>query len=541
MLMVLSRSTSFAELLERARSAERAGQLPDARSAYSAALRILPPAGQAAHASEIIRWIGSAHLKEGDSEAAIDCFTASLTIAELNADSSNEAYALNSIAACHLQAGELDQADHFYSAAATRGVEVEGESNRLKLLGMVHHNRGIIANIRGELDSALECYLASLEVFNSLGEDKFRAQLLNNLGMIYTDLRRWQDARTCFEQSRSLSSELGDLRTSVTVETNLAELHLLQGELAEARESCDRAFELASQLEHHLALGEVYKWYGVIYRETGKLNLAEAHLRTATEIAEKYSSPLLVGEVQRELAEVYRILERNRDALLALNYAHRIFNDLRAELDLADTDRRLHDLEDIFLEVVRKWGESIESKDLYTAGHCQRVADYGCMLAREVGFDEQTLVWFRMGAFLHDVGKTAIPAGLLNKEGALSADEWLLMKQHTLRGVELIEPIQFPWDIAPMVRSHHERWDGSGYPDGLEARSIPLAARILCVADVFDALTTTRSYREAFSHEKALEIMEADCGRIFDPELFYLFKNRISAGFVSPGTESLAT
>lgn len=477
----------------------------------------------AAQASSIMRWQGTAFLSAGDSEAATDCYTVSICVAELAGDELNQAHTLNAWAALCWQGGELDRADDLYSAA----LAIANKKNDARLVAMVRQNQGVVSNIRGDLEAALAHYNASLALYRDVGESRFLPMLLNNLGMIYTDLRDWDKAETSFTESAELCEAIEDLRTRVMVETNLAELFCLRRNYSRARESCDAAFEIASRIEHQLGLGEVYKWYGVVYRETGKFNLAEAHLRNATSIAERYSSPLLAGEAQRELAEVYRFQDKNRDALLSLNYAHRVFNDLRAELDLADTDRRLHDLEEIFLAVVRKWAESIESKDRYTAGHCERVADYGTNLARAVGFDEQTLVWFRMGAFLHDVGKTAIPAELLNKQGTLDKEEWALMQQHTLRGVELLEPIDFPWDILPMVRSHHERWDGRGYPDGLSGRAIPLSARILCVADVFDALTTTRSYRNAFTVEEALRIMAADSGKIFDPELFALFQAQV--------------
>jgi putative nucleotidyltransferase with HDIG domain len=507
-----------------AREAEKQGHFARARALYNEALHKLNGPAAASNAAAVIRWIGTTHLQEGDTSAAEDSYEASLQIAELNADSQSEGYALNSLGILNWHAGQLDLAEDFYARAKSIAVR----TGHARLLAMVSQNQGVIANIRGKMDQALNFYNESLAAYRSISEEQYLPTLLNNLGMIYTDLRNWDEAEQSFAESASLCETLGDSRTRVMVETNLAELFFLKGDLSRARDRCDIAFELAHRYEHRLGLGEVYKWYGVIYRETEKYSLAETHLRSALEIAEQYSSPLLAGETQRELADVYRAQDRNQDALIALNYAQRVFNDLSAELDLADVDRRLQDLQDIFLQVVRKWGESIESKDLYTAGHCERVADYSSLLARKVGFDEQTLVWFRMGAFLHDVGKTAIPAEILNKEGKLSDEEWLLMKEHTVRGVELLSNIEFPWDVRPMVRSHHERWDGTGYPDGLRGRAIPLSARILCVADVFDALTTTRSYRKAFTVTEALEIMRKDSGKIFDAELFSLFEHVVA-------------
>ena len=132
-----------------------------------------------------------------------------------------------------------------------------------------------------------------------------------------------------------------------------------------------------------------------------------------------------------------------------------------------------------------------------------------------------------MGAILHDVGKVDIPSEILNKPGALRAEEWSIMQGHPERGVELLADVDFPWDIRPMVLHHHEHWDGSGYPHGLSGEGIPVAARVLCVADVFDALTTTRSYRSAFTPEAALEIMQGDTGHIFDPKLFEIFERLV--------------
>src|SRR5690606_25841802 len=105
------------------------------------------------------------------------------------------------------------------------------------------------------------------------------------------------------------------------------------------------------------------------------------------------------------------------------------------------------------------------------------------------------------------VGKIEVPAEILNKPGKLTSEEWREMQAHTTAGDRIVAELEFPWDIGPIVRSHHERWDGSGYPDGISGDAIPLTARILCIADVYDALTTTRSYRPALSREEALEIM----------------------------------
>jgi putative nucleotidyltransferase with HDIG domain len=187
-------------------------------------------------------------------------------------------------------------------------------------------------------------------------------------------------------------------------------------------------------------------------------------------------------------------------------------------------DARLAGLESTFLNIVAEWGQSIESADRYTQGHCERVANYACSLAAAAGVEPEVLLWFRMGALLHDVGKIVVPPEILNKDGAFTPEERRLMQHHPDAGVELLGGIEFPWDIRPMVRHHHEAWDGSGYPQGLAGEDIPLSARILCVADVYDALATDRPYRPAFSHAETLRIMAAESGTRLDPRLFALFQ-----------------
>jgi putative nucleotidyltransferase with HDIG domain len=217
------------------------------------------------------------------------------------------------------------------------------------------------------------------------------------------------------------------------------------------------------------------------------------------------------------------MMHRNREALQALNTSHRLFFRMRAHRHLADVRGRIQRLERRFLDMVKQWGNSIESKDRYTHGHCTRVADYACALARELGFDEATLFWFRIGALLHDVGKVVVPSDILNKKASLTTEERQIMEGHAAAGADLLKDLEFPWDVLPMVRHHHERWDGDGYPSRLRGPEIPLSARILCVADVYDALTTHRPYRPARSVDDAIAIMSEDSGRVFDPEILTRF------------------
>jgi putative nucleotidyltransferase with HDIG domain len=259
-----------------------------------------------------------------------------------------------------------------------------------------------------------------------------------------------------------------------------------------------------------------------VYRETGRHALAESRLRSAIELAVSTGSILSEAEADREMALLYQSMGRNQEALRLLNAAHRLFGRLDARVDLVDVSTKVGRLEETYLAVVRDWGQSIESSDSYTHGHCERVAGYAVALAQELGLEEEKQTTIRIGAYLHDLGKVRVPHEILNKAGKLTPDELRVIQMHPTWGLELLATVEFPWDIKPIIRWHHERYDGTGYPDRLKGDEIPLNAQIICIADVFDALTTTRSYRPALSLQDALVKIE-ECRSWWRPDVYQAF------------------
>jgi putative two-component system response regulator len=156
---------------------------------------------------------------------------------------------------------------------------------------------------------------------------------------------------------------------------------------------------------------------------------------------------------------------------------------------------------------------TIEARDPYTSGHCQRLARYATALGERLGLDRDQLVALNRGAFLHDVGKIAIPDAVLLKPGRLTPSERALMQQHTVIGDKLCSELRLLEEVRPIVRHHHERPDGTGYPDGLEGEDIPLLARILSVVDVYDALRTQRPYKEALPADRAIRELREEAAR----------------------------
>lgn len=166
----------------------------------------------------------------------------------------------------------------------------------------------------------------------------------------------------------------------------------------------------------------------------------------------------------------------------------------------------------------------VEQRDKHTADHCARVAVTSVALGVGLQLDRPNLLALYLGGFVHDVGKIGVPDAILFKPDKLSDEEWPVMEAHTVYGEEICRPLSSLRSLLPIIRNHHERWDGSGYPDGLSGTKIPLLARVLQVVDIYDALTNPRPYKHAFSTARALEVLEEEAARGWrDREITALF------------------
>ena len=519
-------SGTVTQLVQQAQSLERQGHRDEARGFYESAL-MEHASHDSPFAAELVRLIGRTYMLDADYDAADVSARVALGISERAHDDTGRGHATNMLACIRWKQGDLDDAERLFTSART----LARASGDARLAAMTATNLGNIAAIRGDEPTALRFHESGLADARAAGLADQAMHALNNLGMLHAQLDDFNAARRSFTEALDIGTVLGDSSIRIIVELNIARLCIRQGDQPAARAACDRATALARQTGETLSQGEAEHIYGMVARASGDDVAAEAHFRTAERIAEERQDQIQLGETARELSELYRGQGRNRETLQKLNQAHRHFAHLRARREMADVDRRTARLESDFLDVVRRWGDSIESKDEHTQGHCIRVADLSCALWAHVADENDgSVFWFRIGALLHDVGKLMVPAEVLNKPGKLTEEEWDLVRKHPSAGVELLADIEFPWDVRPIVESHHERWDGKGYPHGLAGEQIPLMARVLCIADVYDALTSRRSYKRAFTHEEAMEIMRTDVGTQFDPTLFEAFEEVVKDG-----------
>ncbi len=232
------------------------------------------------------------------------------------------------------------------------------------------------------------------------------------------------------------------------------------------------------------------------------------------------SEPELIQEIERLRAELAR---REREAADKERQLERYAADLRETFK--QERARSQELQRSYVATVRALSNAVEARDAYTGKHAERVTAYGMEIARVLGLASAGMPEIEFGFLLHDIGKVAIPDAILYKPDKLTEKERALMAQHPLIGAQIVGGIEFLAHATEVVRSHHERWDGEGYPDGLEGEEIPIAARAFAIADVLDALTTDRPYRPASSFAQAREMILAESGRQFDPRVIDAYRS----------------
>ncbi len=200
---------------------------------------------------------------------------------------------------------------------------------------------------------------------------------------------------------------------------------------------------------------------------------------------------------------------------------------LEAEKERVEVEKRhVEQIASLNMRTIEALALAIEAKDHTTHTHLQRVRTYAVEIAKEIGLLPDEIEALRAAALLHDIGKLAVPEHIINKPGRLTPEEFEKMKVHPLVGAEILDRVAFPCPVAPIVRSHHERWDGSGYPAGLSGEAIPIGARILAVVDCLDAIASDRQYRQAMPLDRAMDRVKERSGTWFDPKIVEVLERR---------------
>lgn len=227
--------------------------------------------------------------------------------------------------------------------------------------------------------------------------------------------------------------------------------------------------------------------------------------------------PILMVTAIKESDEQVRALDLGADDFVNKPYEPKI---LLARVRALVRMKKLNDETENFENVLSTLSSAVEAKDPYTQGHSRRVSFIARKLAEQMDLDEKTCLLLERAGLVHDIGKIVVDLSFINKKGKLTDEEWAVMKTHPEAGARICSPLRKALDFIPLIRHHHERLNGKGYPDGLVEDQIPQTVRIMSVADVYDALTTNRSYRKAMPHEKAIGILAEEVeGGSWDPEV----------------------
>jgi len=258
--------------------------------------------------------------------------------------------------------------------------------------------------------------------------------------------------------------------------------------------------------------------------------------RFADEIAKLLNLPKIISApmiIDNRVSAVFALLSKSltkEDAPAVTAFANQLAAawhqaDLfeQARREIVQRKQAEEELFNAFDSTIRGWSHAMDLRDKETEGHTLRVTEITMNLARAAGLTEAELVHVRRGALLHDIGKIGVPDGILLKPDKLTDDEWVIMRQHPQFGYEMISPIAYLKPALDIPYCHHEKWDGTGYPRGLKGEQIPLAARLFALVDVWDALTSDRPYRAAWSKEKVTEHIQSLSGTHFEPKAVELF------------------
>jgi putative nucleotidyltransferase with HDIG domain len=417
---------------------------------------------------------------------------------------------LSLIGAIAFEKGELDRAQQRFGEV----LHIARKAGTTKSEAAALSNLGAIANIHGEFATALWNYRCARGAFRRANSTNGEARALQNMGMVHADLRRWKEAAECYRVARDLAVDSNDPELITIITLNMIEVDLKTGHLDRARESCADAMQRATEIGSDYCTAAAHRYDGEIHRRLDEIDQAERSLQKAISMSHEAGIPLAEAEALRSMGELHLSQNDREAALGAFGQAFKLFIGLDAEHELAES---------VLIRIIEQLSVEEESRDPHLHGHSARVADLAVAIADEMGLDCRTKKAILVAGYLHDLGKLDVDPAILDKKGELTAQELAHIRDHAAFGAARLEKLNLPWDIVPMVRHHHERFDGTGYPCRLAGEKIPLGARILSVCDMFEALTSDRPYRLAWNADWALHYIESSAGHIGDPKVVEAF------------------
>jgi putative nucleotidyltransferase with HDIG domain len=514
------------------------GRLGEAIQEHQKILALCREVPQQTVKSESYLQIGQLLCKQGDFDRALGYVQRAIAAYRRQGNQLNLCKALRNLGVIYVELGDLEEADITYKEA----ISIAQEAGDRLLHADLINNMGAILNMRGKRNEALELYTKSLIIYERMKEIRKNAYTKNNIGITLAEMERTEEALAYFMEAHAIAHEIKDSSLELIVDINLADLFLKQEDFDAAQrhlESAEKHLKKSSAVNGNLV--EVKKLAGMVAARRGDTDLALALLSEACELGRQLGTQYTEAEVLLERGTVLKTMGRHFEALSDLEASYLMYTHVDAPGKRDTVERVIGSIENLYLDVFDSMAKEVERKDEYTRGHSDRVASLALILGKDCGLRPHMLKTLVAAGLLHDIGKISLDSAVLKKTGPLTDEERCQIQKHPELGVDLLRGKEFPWNFKPFILHHHEKLDGTGYPMGLKGEDVPLGARILSIVDVFDALTSERVYRPAFSIEQSLQIMNEESGTSFDPILLRRFCKLVHDGKVTSVINSKAS
>jgi len=443
--------------------------------------------------SSTLNAMGIIYGKRKDYSNALKYYFRSLTIREEIRDKKGIAITTNNIANVYQDQEDSEKALEFVERSLQSFTELADD------LGIATscNNKGIILKYQGDFAAAKKQFVKAHEIFNRIDYTTGFASSCNNIGELLTNQGEFKQARLYLDQALKAAKEAESKYSEICAYENLSKL-------------CEETGDFGRALEYYRQFSDLQR---EVFSEESSKNMKKLQVRFETEKKNKEAEIYKFRniELQREISERIHIekeLRKHQDQL------EELINDRTIELKSS-----YNKLERGFQGTIELVSRITELRDPYTSGHQIRVAKLASAIAGEMGLSENRIEAVHIASLVHDIGKINVPQEILSKPGNLSDLEMRMIQIHPQTGYSILNEIDFPWSVADIVREHHEHVDGSGYPQGLKADEISIEARIICVADVIEAMSSHRPYRAVLGLKEAVREITDNEGVLYDRDV----------------------
>ncbi len=457
------------------------------------ALAIYEDTNDSTALSSTLNTIGIIYRNRKDFKKALEYYTRSLEIREKTGNKKGIATTTNNIGILYHDINEYEKALKFAEKSLASFTELEDDLG----IATSYNNMGTLLKSQGNLDTAQEYYMKAYEIFKRIGYNTGYSAACNNLGEILTFKGEFNQSELYLNDALNTAIEIGVRDRELTAYKNLSTLYAEKDDYKEALRYYRKYSELSQK----------------VFSEESTRNMVQLQIRFETERKKKEAEIYRLKniELQNEITERIHIEDELRKHQ---NQLEEMINERTVELI-----KSFNKLERGFQGTIVLVSKITELRDPYTSGHQIRVAKLASAIAREMKLPEEKVEAIHIASLVHDIGKINVPQEILSKPGILSDLEMRMIQIHPQTGCDILSEINFPWPIAEIVREHHEHINGSGYPQGLKADSIMIEARIICVADVIEAMSSHRPYRPILGLEEAVREITDNMDVLYDGDV----------------------